>query len=460
MEIVILDGVLFFASILLIIGLRKLSNPDSASNGNAMAAVALGLGVIVALIYPLETQNNNYLYIVIGICVGSLIGIISAKKVAMTAMPEMVSLFNGFGGLSAALISLVWLVNNNSKGESSEIGIVLLNLFLGLVAFIGSMVAYGKLSGKLKDHHLKIPFSTVVNIIILIIAICTIFYFSYYGYLSTTEIVVFSIISLFYGITFVAPIGGADMPVVIATLNALTGITAAISGIITDNKLMLLGGVLVGSSGIILTLLMCKAMNRQVLSVFFGNFSSNEDSGNQAEGTAKEISTSDLAIQLAYSQRVCIIPGYGMAVAQAQKVVKELEEVLENKDVEFKYAIHPVAGRMPGHMNVLLAEANVSYDKLLDLDEANAYLESTDVAIVVGANDVVNPSALDDPTSKIYGMPILDVSKTKSVVVLKRSMNPGYAGIQNPLFFKDNTKMLFGDAKTSIENILRELKDV
>ncbi|MGB5500243.1 MAG: NAD(P)(+) transhydrogenase (Re/Si-specific) subunit beta [Maribacter sp.] len=460
MNIVILDGVLFIASILLIVGLRKLSNPDSASNGNSLAAIALCLGVLVALVYPLETQNNNYLYIAIGIFVGGLIGIISAKKVPMTAMPEMVSLFNGFGGLSAALISVVWMVNNNFAGETTEIGIVLLNLFLGLVAFIGSMVAYGKLSGRLKDEHLKIPFSTVVNIVVLLIAIGLILVFSYNGYLSTSQTILFSVLSLFSGITFVAPIGGADMPVVIATLNALTGITAAISGIITDNKLMLLGGVLVGSSGIILTVLMCKAMNRHVLSVFFGNFSNTKSAGNQVEGNAKEISAANLAIQLAYSQRVCIIPGYGMAVAQAQKVVKELEEVLEKRDVEFKYAIHPVAGRMPGHMNVLLAEADVSYDKLLDLDDANSYLESTDVAIVVGANDVVNPSALEDPSSKIYGMPILNLAKTKNVIVLKRSMSPGYAGIQNPLFFKENTKMLFGDAKKSIEIILRELKDV
>ncbi len=460
MNIVILDGVLFVASVLLIIGLRKLSHPDSASNGNRLAAVALALGVTVALVYPLETQNNNYIYIVAGICIGGIIGIISAKKVPMTAMPEMVSLFNGFGGLSAALISLVWLVNNHFVSEATELGIVLFNLFLGLVAFIGSMVAYGKLSGSLKDEHLRIPYSTILNSLLLIIAIVLIIIFSYSGQLSIPQTVLFSILSLLYGITFVAPIGGADMPVVIATLNALTGITAAISGVITDNKLMLLGGVLVGSSGIILTLLMCKAMNRSVISVFFGNFSATKEAGQEVEGNAKEISASNLAIQLAYSQRVCIIPGYGMAVAQAQKVVKELEEVLEGKDVEFKYAIHPVAGRMPGHMNVLLAESDVSYDKLLDLDDANTYLESTDVAIVVGANDVVNPSALDDPGSKIYGMPILNLSKTKAVIVLKRSMNPGYAGIQNPLFFKDNTKMLFGDAKKSIEKLLMELKVV
>jgi len=459
-DIVILDSVLFIASVLLIIGLRKLSHPDSAKAGNSLAALALGMGVVVALIYPLETQNNNYLYIVAGIVIGSLIGIVSAKKVAMTAMPEMVSLFNGFGGLSAALISLVWMVNNESAGNSWELGIVLFNLFLGLVAFIGSMVAYGKLSGALQDHHLKIPFSTVLNIIMLLAAFGAISVLSFYGYLSTPQLVTFAVLALLYGIVFVAPIGGADMPVVISSLNSLTGITAAISGLITDNKLMLLGGVLVGSSGIILTLLMCKAMNRPLLSVIFGNFSSSKGEASHVGGNVKEVTTSDLAVQLAYSQRVCIIPGYGMAVAQAQKILKEVEEVLENRDVEFKYAIHPVAGRMPGHMNVLLAEANVSYDKLLDLDDANNYLESTDVAIIVGANDVVNPSAKEDPSSKIYRMPILDLSKTKNAVVLKRSMNPGYAGIQNPLFFKENTKMLFGDAKQSIAHILSELKNV
>lgn len=460
MEQVLLDIVLFAASVLLIIGLRKLSHPDSARTGNTYAAIALGLGVVVAIIYPLETQNNNYPYIALGIGIGGLIGIIAARKVAMTAMPEMVSLFNGFGGLSAALISLVWMVNNHSQGSPFELGIVLFNLFLGGVAFVGSMVAYGKLSGRLKDHHLRIPFNKVVNIILLVVAISAIVIFSYFGFLSDSQLILFSVLAIVYGVTFVAPIGGADMPVVISTLNSLTGITAAVSGLITDNKLMLLGGVLVGSSGIILTLLMCKAMNRGFFSVLFGSFAAAKGDGSQVEGNAKEVTASDLAIQLAYSQRVCIIPGYGMAVAQAQKVLKEIEEVLEDKDVEFKYAIHPVAGRMPGHMNVLLAEANVSYDKLLDLDEANSFLESTDVAIVVGANDVVNPSAIEDPSSKIFGMPILNLASTKNVVVLKRSMNPGYAGIQNPLFFKENTKMLFGDAKKTVEIILRELKDV
>ena len=460
--IVLFDIVLFISSILLIVGLRKLSHPESANNGNKLAALGVGLGIVVAIFYPLETQNNNYLFIGIGLLIGGIIGVISAKKVPMTAMPEMVSLFNGFGGFSAALISLIWLINNNSIGNYTDLTVVLTNLFLGFVAFTGSMVAYGKLSGKLKDKHLQIPYATIVNICLLIVAIGLISFFAYEGKLTTTHLILFTVLSVIYGVTFVAPIGGADMPVVISLLNSLTGITAAISGIMTDNKLMLLGGILVGSSGIILTLLMCTAMNRTLIGVLFGNFSAKKQDGgsNAVYGTIKEISASDLAIQLAYSERVAIIPGYGMAVAQAQKIVKDVENILINKGVELKYTIHPVAGRMPGHMNVLLAEADVSYDKLLDLEESNDYLASTDVAIVVGANDVVNPSAKDDPTSKIYGMPILDVSKTKNVIVLKRSMNAGYAGIENPLFFKDNTKMLFADAKKSLESILGELKNL
>jgi NAD(P) transhydrogenase subunit beta len=447
-------------AVLLIIGLRNLSHPKTAVKGNTQAAIGIAIGIFVALFYPIETSNNNYLFIAMAIIIGSVIGYVSAKKVAMTAMPEMVSLFNGLGGLSAAFISLVWIFNHHGIGDFKNLSIVLLNLFLGFVAFLGSMVAYGKLSGKLKDKYTKIPFATFINLFFLLIVTIAIIYFSTQGILTLNQLILFTVISLIYGYTFVAPIGGADMPVVISLLNSLTGITAAISGIMADNKLMLLGGILVGSSGIILTLLMCKAMNRSLWSVIFGSFSSSNKGKEQViEGNVKTITPSDLAIQLVYSQKVAFIPGYGMAVAQAQKVVKEIEDLLEEKDIEVKYCIHPVAGRMPGHMNVLLAEADVSYDKLLDLDESNEYLKQVDVAIVIGANDVVNPAAKEDPNSKIYGMPILDVTKSKQVVVLKRSMNPGYAGIQNPLFFKDNTKMLFGDAKESLLEILAELKE-
>lgn len=462
--VVLFDILIFISSIFLIVGLRKLSHPETANTGNSLAAIGFGIGVLVAIFYPLETQNNNYLYIGLGIVIGGIIGLVAAKKVAMTAMPEMVSLFNGFGGFSAALISLIWLLNNNSAGGYADMSVVLSNLFLGFVAFTGSLVAYGKLSGKIKNHHLQIPYASIINVILLIVAIGLIVFFAYQGKLTTAQFIIFTIFAIIYGVTFVAPIGGADMPVVISLLNSLTGITAAISGIMTDNKLMLLGGVLVGSSGIILTMLMCTAMNRSLVGVLFGSFTSaggsKNASGDASNGTVKEISVSDLAIQLAYSERVAIIPGYGMAVAQAQKVVKDVENLLAKKGVELKYTIHPVAGRMPGHMNVLLAEADVSYDKLLDLEESNDYLADTDVAIIVGANDVVNPSANDDPSSKIYGMPILDVTKTKNVIVLKRGMSPGYAGIENPLFFKDNTKMLFNDAKMSLESILSELKEI
>lgn len=456
-----LEIILFISSILLIIGLRKLSNPKTANSGNSMAALALGVGIVISLFYPLgsETGVLQYALIGAGIIIGGIIGLATAKKVEMTAMPELVSLFNGFGGISAAFISLVWLVNvAGATQETVDVAVVFSNLFLGFVAFSGSMIAYGKLSGKIKDSTIQIPFASVVNIVLLITVIVMIGLFAYQGNLSATTAIIMTVISLVYGVTFVAPIGGADMPVVISLLNSLTGITAAISGIMTDNKLMLLGGILVGSSGIILTLLMCTAMNRSLLSVLFGSFGAAKGSGQAVDGNISEVKGPDLAIQLAYSQSVAIIPGYGMAVAQAQKVVKELEEELVKRDVELKYMIHPVAGRMPGHMNVLLAEANVSYDKLLDLEEANNFLQNTDVAIVVGANDVVNPSAKEDPASKIYGMPILDVTKAKNVVVMKRSMGAGYAGIQNPLFFKDNTKMLFGDAKKSMEQILQELK--
>lgn len=456
-----LEIILYISSILLIIGLRKLSNPKTANGGNSMAALALGLGIAISLFYPLggDTGMLQYALIGAGIVIGGAIGLVTAKKVEMTGMPELVSLFNGFGGVSAAFISLVWLINvGGSLQSASDISVVYSNLFLGFVAFSGSMVAYGKLSGKLKDDTIKIPFASVVNIALLIAIVGMIGFFAYQGNMSTTTVIIMTAISIVYGVTFVSPIGGADMPVVISLLNSLTGITAAISGIMTDNKLMLLGGILVGSSGIILTLLMCTAMNRSLVSVLFGSFGGSKGAGQVVDGNISEVKSADLAVQLAYSQSVAIIPGYGMAVAQAQKVVKELEEELEKRDVELKYMIHPVAGRMPGHMNVLLAEADVSYDKLLDLEEANNFLANADVAIVVGANDVVNPSAKEDPSSKIYGMPILDVTKSSHVVVMKRSMGTGYAGIQNPLFFKDNTKMLFGDAKKSMSEILSELK--
>ena len=446
---------------LLILGLRGLSHPTTAIKGNKLASLGIGLGIVISLFYPVENPQGNYAFILGGILIGTVIGLFVAKKVAMTAMPEMVSLFNGFGGLCALLISIVWVSIHSSEGSSNaDAVIVFVNVLIGGVAFMGSLLAYGKLSGKVKDKHVRIPFAKGINFLFLFLAIGIIVLLSKQGF-SNQLFIGLIILSVLYGVTFVAPIGGADMPVVISLLNSFTGVTAAISGVITGDRLMLLGGVLVGSAGSILTILMCKAMNRSLLNVIVGSFSGKSaGGGDDGDKTVKEIGLSDLAIQLAYSSQVAFIPGYGMAVSKAQKHCKELENVLSEKGVDVKYCIHPVAGRMPGHMNVLLAEADVEYGKLLDLDDANDFLSQTDVSIIVGANDVVNPAAKDDPSSNIYGMPILESHLSKQVVVLKRSMNKGYAGIENPLFFKENTNMLFGDAKESLQQIINEIKNI
>ena len=337
---------------------------------------------------------------------------------------------------------------------------LIISLFIGSVAFTGSMLAFAKLDGYRWSEKLSLPYQHIINIILLI-TIISLTYLYFVNSFAFNYILIVLVISLIYGIFFVAPIGGADMPVVISLLNSFTGITAALTGIIFSNNVMLLGGILVGAAGTILTVLMCEAMNRSLLNVLIGGFSASGKSSNKSEdGEIKEISDSDFAVQLFYSSSVIFVPGYGLAVAQAQKICKEIQETLEKNEVEVKYAIHPVAGRMPGHMNVLLAEADVDYSKLIELDEANEKFNSTDVTIVVGANDVVNPDSIDDSSSPLFGMPILKVWESKNVVILKRSMNPGYAGVQNPLFFKDNSKMYFGDAKDSLQRLSSELKNL
>jgi NAD(P) transhydrogenase subunit beta len=329
---------------------------------------------------------------------------------------------------------------------------------VGSVSFSGSILAYLKLDGKVKDKHVMLPKHQWINIVLFLVSI----FFLIYTYFnpSTLMILVSLGVCLIYGFSFVAPIGGADMPVVISLLNSITGISAASAGYLYGNQIMILGGILVGASGTILTVLMCQAMNRSLANVIIGGFTATGGSaaGGSGDQIVKEASPMDAAILLNYSQKVMVVPGYGMAVAQAQKQAKELDEILGKNDVEVLYGIHPVAGRMPGHMNVLLAEVDIDYDKLLDLEEANSNLSDTDVVLVVGANDVVNPSAVDDPGSSIYGMPVIEVWNSKQVIVFKRSMNPGYAGIQNPLFFKENTKMLFGDASASLKKIIEEIK--
>ncbi len=459
------------ASVTFILGLKMLGNPASARKGNLIAAFGMGLAIFATIfLYTDKAGNhlNNLPLIFGGLIVGSIVGWLAAKKVQMTAMPEMVSLFNGMGGACAMLISVIEFQHITSLAQTQEwfilpvgeLAIILIAMIIGSISFAGSMVAWGKLSGKVKDK--SFGFQQFINIgllaVILVIATMAVINFDaqlFYAVLA---------LSLIYGILFVLPIGGADMPVVISLLNSFTGVAAACGGFLYDNKVMLVGGILVGSAGTLLTVVMCKAMNRSLLNVLIGNFGGGAKgaavTSASFEGTIKEVTSSDAAILMKYAKKVIIVPGYGLAVAQAQHVVHELEELLEKEGVEVKYAIHPVAGRMPGHMNVLLAESNVSYDKLVEMEEINPEFNTTDVVLVVGANDVVNPAAKTDPNSPIYGMPILDVENATNVIVNKRSMKAGYAGIENELFFKPKTSMLFGDAKKALTQLVSEIKNL
>ena len=445
-------------------GLRLLGSPDSARRGNIFAGFGMILAILAAILQPIEGASNNYGWIIGGLIVGGLVGFISAKRVKMTAMPQMVSVFNGLGGACAVVLAYAELLpyyNGETSLDTAGLAIVVTALLIGGVSFTGSMLAFAKLDGRVKDKHVTLPKHNIINLLLLIITIAFAVVLIWSGQKSGIVLgSIFMLLTLVYGVSFVAPIGGADMPVVISLLNSFTGLSAAMTGLIYGSQFMLVGGILVGAAGTILTVLMCNAMNRSLLNVLIGGFGGGGASakGQSGDQIAKEVSINDASIQLFYSKSVMIVPGYGLAVAQAQKACKEIDDLLEANGVEVKYAIHPVAGRMPGHMNVLLAEADVPYPKLLDLEEANDALKQTDVVIVVGANDVVNPAALDDPGSPIYGMPVLNVWDAKNVIVMKRSMNPGYAGIQNPLFFHDNTRMLFGDAKASMNKLSSEIK--
>jgi NAD(P) transhydrogenase subunit beta len=453
------DFIYLICIVLFIIGLKRLSSPDTARNGNLVAATGMGIAIIVSLFYPVEGGQNNYGWVAGGMVVGAAVGYTVARRVKMTAMPEMVSLFNGLGGACAMMISLVEFYNYpaNTSLLNGAAFTTIFALFIGSISFTGSLVAYGKLEGFLRDS-LVLPAPKVVNVVLLVAILALGGYILFLPSIDFTLVLIFLALSLFYGISFVTPIGGGDMPVVISLLNSFTGIGAALAGLIYDNQVMLVGGILVGASGTILTVLMCQAMNRSLFNVIVGGFSSKGGaSGEGREQIVKEATPSDLAIELKYANKVMVVPGYGLAVAQAQHVVHELESMLETEGVNFMYAIHPVAGRMPGHMNVLLAEADVPYPKLLELENANKELATTDVVLVIGANDVVNPAAKEDPSSPIYGMPILEVEQAKSVVVLKRSMSTGYAGIQNQLFFGERTRMLFGDAKASLNKLKEEV---
>ncbi|HMO61112.1 MAG TPA: NAD(P)(+) transhydrogenase (Re/Si-specific) subunit beta [Ferruginibacter sp.] len=469
MGVSILSIVYIIGAVTFIMGLKMMSNPASARKGNIVAGagmVAAILGTIFLFRNEDGTLLKNHGWIFGGIAIGTVIGVLSAKRVKMTAMPEMVSLFNGLGGASATLISVVEFNHLAALGfppEKSGAGIMAIlfsGVILGNITFSGSAIAWGKLSGKFKDFAFK--GQHIVNIVLLLASIVLSAVLG--GNLgSGNEMLLFYSVfalSIIYGVLFVLPIGGADMPVVISLLNSLSGLSAACGGFLYDNKVVFTGGILVGAAGTILTVLMCKAMNRSLTNVLIGSFGGGSAAagGSKEQGAHKEITLNDSAVVMSYASKVMIVPGYGLAVAQAQHTCHELQKMLESKGVEVKYAIHPVAGRMPGHMNVLLAEADVSYDKLIEMEQANDEFPSVDVVLILGANDVVNPAAKSDPASPIYGMPILDVGQAKNVIVNKRSMKPGYAGIENDLFFQPKTSMLFGDAKKVLQDLVTEIK--
>ena len=459
---IILEFSYLLAAILFVIGLKLLSHPETARKGNMWAGAGMVLAMITTLLlyrdeHGQTIQLPNAIVIIVSIVVASIVGAVIARRVKMTAMPQLVSFFNATGGAASALVALIEYSNPENKSTL----VTLLGLVIGSIAFSGSLIAYGKLDGKVGD--IFAGFMKWVNILLLLIVVAVFAYImAGNADFEVNQVLVYVLfgISLFYGVMFVMPIGGADMPVVISLLNAFTGIAAAMAGFIYNNQAMILGGIFVGAAGMILTILMCRAMNRSLLNVIIGAFGGGGAASDKEAGTIKEISLSDASVLLAYTQKVVIIPGYGLAVAQAQHICNELVKLLEENGVEVKFAIHPVAGRMPGHMNVLLAEADVPYEKLVEMEEINPQMETTDVAVVIGANDVVNPAAEDDPASPIYGMPIIKAHKAKNIIVMKRGMGKGYAAIENYLFYDDKTRMLFGNAKDSLQKLVTEIKNL
>jgi NAD(P) transhydrogenase subunit beta len=450
------------ASVCLIIGIKRLSSPATARSGNVVAAVGMAIAILFTF---LDSDLDTYWIIFAGMALGTVIGIASARMVKMTAIPQMVALFNGVGGGAAALIAAAEF--HRLAPEAGHVlpewmGAMLFSALIGSVSFSGSLVAFGKLQELLPGRPIVFPGQHLVNGNL------------FAGLLGAgvaagaTEAGVWAVVlvlgALLFGVLLVLPIGGADMPVVISLLNAFTGLAAASAGFVLENTALIIGGTLVGASGTLLTVLMGRAMNRSLANVLFGAFgapapAAAAGAAASADGKSyREVTAEDAAVMLAYASRVVVVPGYGLAVAQAQHNVRELADLLEQRGVDVKYAIHPVAGRMPGHMNVLLAEANVPYPQLYDMEDVNPEFPRTDVALIIGANDVTNPAARDDPESPLYGMPILNVDQSANVVVLKRSMSPGFAGIDNDLFYRSNTAMLFGDAKASVEKLVAAVK--
>jgi NAD(P) transhydrogenase subunit beta len=440
------------SAVLFIFGIKMLGSPATARKGNMISSIAMLIAIVVTL---LSKGIVEYQWIAIGMIAGGIVGALAARLVAMTSMPEMVALFNGFGGIASLFVGWAALYPDATANASFTMVTIFLSILIGAMTFSGSLIAYGKLSETISGKAILFAGQRVVNgaLVVAIIALGVLFV---QDPGNTSYLYAIIALSLVFGVMGVIPIGGADMPVVISLLNSYSGIAACAAGFAINNNILIVAGSLVGASGIILTNIMCKSMNRSLGNVLFSGFGAVSSAGETVEGEVKPITAEDAFYVLEAASNVVIVPGYGMAVAQAQHVVKELQELLEENGAEVNYAIHPVAGRMPGHMNVLLAEADVPYDQLIEMDEINPRMENVDVAIVIGANDVVNPAARENEGSPIYGMPVINVDQARTVFVLKRSMASGFAGIDNPLFFKDNARMLFGDAKESLGHVVRE----
>ena len=455
------------ASVLFIIGLLWLRSPETARAGNRLSALGMLIAVAVTLI---DRDIVRYEWIIAGVIIGALIGAVAARQVQLTAMPQMVAVFNGFGGAASAIVAAAELIRLNKDSDVDDVNLIVsitvaASIIIGSITLTGSLIAFGKLQGLVATQPVLIPGRHILNAIISIATIAMAVWLIIEPS-SQIPLIAMAIIALIIGVMTVIPIGGADMPVVIALLNSYSGLAAAAAGFALENNMLIIAGSLVGASGLILTRIMTRAMNRSLANVMFGGFGVADSSGapgadaTTVDKPVRSIEAPEAAIVLGYAQSVIFVPGYGLAVAQAQHQVRELADMLKERGASVRYAVHPVAGRMPGHMNVLLAEADVPYDELKDLDEINSEFSRSDVAVVIGANDVTNPAARTDRSSPIYGMPILNVDQARSTIVLKRSLASGFAGVENELFHMENTMMLFGDARASVENVITEMKEL
>jgi NAD(P) transhydrogenase subunit beta len=451
------------AAVLFIIGLMRMSTPKTARVGNVLAAIGMLIAIVITLLLK---EVLNYTMILVGIAIGGIIGGVAARTVKMTAMPQMVGIYNGFGGGGSLLIAAAefFRYTNLAEGFTVQNSVtIVITILIGCVTFSGSMIAFGKLQGLVKSRPITYPMQNIWNLVIFVAVLAMMIYLI----VSPGNIAVFialTVVCLALGVLLVIPIGGADMPVVISLLNSYSGLAGCAAGFVLGNMFLIISGALVGAAGFILTRIMCKAMNRSLGNVIFGAFGAvvqtTGEAGEEGEKVVREATPEDVTTLIGYAKSVIFVPGYGLATSQAQHHVAELATILEQRGTDVKYAIHPVAGRMPGHMNVLLAEANVPYDKLYALDDINADFERTDVAVVIGANDVTNPAARNIADSPLYGMPILNVDKAKSVIIIKRSLSPGFAGVDNPLFYMEKTMMFFRDGKQAIIEILDEIKNL